>query len=47
MIHTKGTKKFEEAPIIYFQLKKRDFFLKYITFSISNKANSKFSVMDL
>ena len=43
----KGKKLFEEAPIIYFQLKELRFFQSTFTFSISNKANSKFSVMDL
>ena len=38
---------FEEAPIIYFQLKELRFFQSTFTYSISNKANSKFSVMDL
>jgi len=33
---------FEEAPIIYFQLKELRFFQSTFTFSISNKANSKF-----
>ena len=38
----KGKKNFEEAPIIYFQLKELRFFQSTFTFSISNKANSKF-----